>query len=173
MKTFSFFLLNILLINTTHAQSGRPFGEDGIFFGLFTDLTGLISKGVIGLIIGMTIAAFFWALFRGMLRSQGGKEMAENKNTIFWGIAILFVMISIWGIIVFFQDALIKDYKNKDITLPTIPVTGTKRPASDPSPNGGEVRGLPTGSGCEFNYNCISGRCEGIPRECKDGRRAL
>ncbi len=144
-----------------HAQSDGPFSEKGIFFGLFTDLTNLISKGAIGLIIGLTIAMFFWALFRGMLRTQGGDDIKKNKDTLMWGIGILFVMISIWGIIIFFQDALLKDYKDRTITLPTIPVPGTNRPSSNPSPAGGMVRGLPSGYGCTEDINCISRSCKG------------
>lgn len=164
MKTFSFFFLNFLFINTVSAQSdGRPFGPGGILSNLFTDLTSLISKGAIGLIIGLTIATFFWVLFRGMLRSQGGTDIAKNKDTLLWGIAILFVMVSIWGIIIFLQDALIKDYKDKNITLPSIPIPDTGNrgnpPAGNPNSAGRASGKLIIGSDCTVGNQCATNFC--------------
>lgn len=140
--------------NQISAQTNNsPFSKDGVFFGLFTDVNNLISTAVISLLIGMTIALFFWALVRGMFRSQGGKDMAQNKDTILWGIAILFVMVSIWGIIIFLQDAVLgTKYKGRTVELPVIP-------GASNSPNPSSANRLANGETCTGDSVCASNSC--------------
>ena len=154
-----------LSVMTATAADDSPFGTDGVFYKLFSDLNGLISGAVIALLIGITIALFFWALVRSMARSQGGTKMAENKAVIGYGIAILFVMVSIWGIIVFFQDAVLgKKYGGvKTIVLPTVPQVGAKAntdPNNPITPKAGVGVGKKiNGTACSGSAECISGYC--------------
>ena len=149
----------------TASAASSPFGNDGVFYKLFSDLNGLISGAVIALLIGITIALFFWALVRSMARSQGGTKMAENKAVMGYGIAILFVMVSIWGIIVFFQDAILgKKYAGvKTIELPSIPQVGAKANADPNNPitpkAGVGVGKKINGTACAKDSECISNNC--------------
>ncbi len=160
-------LLSATSVMSVYAQNSKsPFASDGVFFGLFTDVNNLISTAVISLLIGMTIALFFWALVRGMFRSQGGKDMAQNKDTILWGITILFVMVSIWGIIIFLQDAIIPKYKDRTVTLPTIP-------GASNSGNPSSANKKANGENCSSPSECASGNCNircQIPGVIGDGR---
>ena len=154
-------------IMTVSAANDSPFGSNGVFASLFSDLTQLISSGLIALIIGMTIAMFFFALFRGMLRSQSGADINKNKDTLIWGIGILFVMVSIWGIIIFFQDAILgSKYKGKTVELPTIPLVGkSNTPASANNPLTPATTGSTNtskksvGTACSKSSECVSGIC--------------
>ncbi len=148
------------------ANAGSPFGSDGVFAVLFSDMTKLISGGLIALIIGMTIAMFFWALFRGMLRSQGADDIKKNKDTLIWGIGILFVMVSIWGIIIFFQDAILgPKYKGQTIDLPTIPLSGKSSTGNtndgNPITPGTTVNSGKKGVGqlCTYDIECTTNYC--------------
>lgn len=160
-------LVMVMSLTTAVAANNSPFGPDGVFASLFSDLTQLISSGLIALIIGMTIAMFFWALFRGMLRSQSGADINKNKDTLIWGIGILFVMVSIWGIIIFFQDAILgSKYKGKTVELPTIPLVGkSNTPASANNPltpaNTGSTNTSKksVGAACGKSSECVSGIC--------------
>lgn len=176
-KYLSLFLIsNLFFINfasaaTCDSSDGSPFGKCGIFYNTFSDLTGLISSAVIGLIIGATIAMFFFALFRGMMRTQGGDDVKKNKDILLWGIGILFVMISIWGIIIFFQDAILGKYKDKTITLPTIPNTaGYNSPAGNNPGASTGVTNLIVGSNCKVHTNCKSFICDPISKKCMDNK---
>ena len=176
-KYLSLFLIsNLFFINyasaaTCNSSDGSPFGECGIFYNTFTDLTGLISSALIGLIIGATIAMFFFALFRGMMRSQGGTDVAKNKDTLLWGIGILFVMVSIWGIIIFFQDAILgSKYKDKTITLPTIPNTsGYNSSGANPNAAGNAKGGWIIGTPCtQANKSqCSTNFCDPVTKSCQ------
>ena len=170
----------MLCMAASSASAESPFGTNGVFYKLFTDINGLISGAVISLLIGITIALFFWALVRSMARSQGGTKMAENKAVMGYGIAILFVMVSIWGIIVFFQDAILgKEYGNiKTIDLPTIPQVGAKATTDTNNPvtgatnkGGTPPRSMrkPLGATCTTNTDCMSNKCYGDgPKDSND-----
>ena len=83
-----------------------------------------------------------------MMRSQGGTDVAKNKDTLLWGIGILFVMVSIWGIIIFAQDAIFgKDtkYLKENIKLPTIPNTsGYNSAGTNPNSAGNGNKNKPS-----------------------------
>ncbi len=148
-----------------------PFSKDGIFYKLFSDLNGLISGAVIGLLIGVAIALFFWSLVTGMWRvGQGGDAIKKNKDVLIWGIGILFVMVSIWGIIKFLQDGLggrgANGYGNvRTIDLPTIPGNcaynnscGAGAPVSNPN-NPSAPRLKANGQTCGAPAECQTGNC--------------
>lgn len=148
-------------------QAQSAFKQGGVLYNLSNDLTLFISSSVIGLLIAITIAFFFWALLRSMLRSQGSDDIKKNKDTMLWGLGILFVMISVWGIIVFFQDALLTSkYKDAKVTLPTIPTSGVQSTSPGGStylsPTNSSVLGSGKksyGSSCNSNDVCDTGFC--------------
>ena len=156
-------VLSLSAINV-FAASDSPFGTNGVFYKLFTDMNNLISGAVIGLLIGITIALFFFALVRGMWRAQGGQDIKHNKDILIWGVAILFVMVSIWGIINFFQDAALgSKYKNNTIVLPRIPGTtndNTSANTANPIGNVNAVGGtsiISPGNTCTAGQQCLGG----------------
>ena len=67
---------------------------------------GLINP-IIVILVGVALLAFFWGLARFIFR-VGGDEKAvdEGKRIMKWGLIALFVMVSVWGIIIFIQEAL-------------------------------------------------------------------
>jgi Type IV secretion system pilin len=46
---------------------------------------------------------FVWGLATFILHADDAKAHEEGKNKMLWGVIALFVMVSIWGIIRFFQ----------------------------------------------------------------------
>ncbi len=54
-------------------------------------------------LIAVALLAFFWSLIKFLFESDKTKE---SKDFLVWSIIILFVMVSIWGIIAFFQSNL-------------------------------------------------------------------
>lgn len=55
-------------------------------------------------VAGIALAVFFWGLAKFILNAgdEGGRE--EGKEVMKWGIVALFVMISIWGIVIFLHN---------------------------------------------------------------------
>ena len=67
---------------------------------------GQILNTLIPLLILATLVAFFWGLLKYV---WGGGEEAhkEGRNIMMAGIAALFVMVSVWGIIRLVQNTLL------------------------------------------------------------------
>ena len=64
--------------------------------------------GIINFAIPTVIAAslfmYFYHAGRGVWKSSGGEAKSEMKQQLLWGAIILFVMISIWGILGFLEN---------------------------------------------------------------------
>ena len=50
------------------------------------------------IVIGLAVLGFFWGTFRYSFSADEDK-IKEARTMMLWGIAILFVMVSIWGIL--------------------------------------------------------------------------
>ena len=58
-------------------------------------------------VVGLALLGFFWGLARFIFRIGGDeKAVEEGKKIMIWGLIALFVMISVWGIVIFMQEAL-------------------------------------------------------------------
>ena len=67
---------------------------------------GLINP-IIAILVGVALLAFFWGLAKFIFRVGGDeKAVEEGKMIMKWGLIALFVMVSVWGIIIFIQEAL-------------------------------------------------------------------
>lgn len=75
---------------------------------LITAFGGLINP-LIATLVGVALLVFFWGLAKFIFRlgGDGEKAVEEGKRVMKWGLIALFVMVSVWGIIEFFQDALL------------------------------------------------------------------
>lgn len=69
--------------------------------------TGGIINRLVALTTALALLAFFWGLAKFIFH-LGGDEKAvdEGKRVMKWGLIALFIMISVWGIIIFMQRAL-------------------------------------------------------------------
>lgn len=62
----------------------------GIFGGLI--------NAVIPLIIGLAVVGFLWGLVQYLI-AKSPEDQKTARGTMFWGIVILFVMVSVWGLV--------------------------------------------------------------------------
>ena len=65
---------------------------------------GNIVNLVIPIIFALALLGFFYGLILYFFGKDESKEKA--KKTMIWGIVILFVMASVWGLVNFIQDAV-------------------------------------------------------------------
>ena len=72
------------------------------FKGLISSFGGLINYSIT-LLVGIALLVFFWGLARFIFQSGSTDHREEGRNIMIWGILSLFVMVSIWGIVFFFQ----------------------------------------------------------------------
>jgi len=75
------------------------------FQGLVNELVGILDLATFTLII-FGIVVYFWGIASGILH-MGEDEKGEKKKALFfWGLIVIFVMVSIWGIIQLLQNTL-------------------------------------------------------------------
>lgn len=63
-----------------------------------------LVEAALPLLIGIGLLAFLWGLVKFIFAGAEAKE--EGKSLMIWGLVALFVMVSVWGIIQWFGDAL-------------------------------------------------------------------
>jgi len=133
----------------------------------------IIGSSVTGLLIAVMVVAFFvgGVYYMWVSKSDAAKKK-ETKWFLVNAILILFVVVSIWGIVTFIQKAFLGTSNVTTIALPKIPVssqTGSGPSSSGPSPLGGgspssgpALGGTGTlgiGASCTLSSQCASGNC--------------
>jgi len=73
---------------------------------LIESVTKLIANQLIPTIFGMAVVAFFWGLAIYVYKADEKDSQAKGRSIMTWGIIILFIMASLWGIIAFWQSNL-------------------------------------------------------------------
>lgn len=88
----------------------------------FLDLSNLIVtllNSATGVLIVLGIAVYFYGVSTNILKFGEG-DVERLKNYFFWGIIVLFVMVSLWGILRILQDTLFaNDRFNPSLQTPT------------------------------------------------------
>ncbi|MEK7132527.1 MAG: hypothetical protein AAB830_00590 [Patescibacteria group bacterium] len=97
-----FWLLSILLIIATPAIA---LAAPRTWSALVDTLVSLMNKGVATLIT-FGFAVYFYGLWSNILKFGEESDAEKKKTYFFWGIIILFVMVSLIGILRIMQNTL-------------------------------------------------------------------
>lgn len=81
------------------AAAPRTFRE------LACEIADLIDTATFTLII-FALVAYFWGLATNIPHFGDEKGAEKRKSFFFWGLIIIFVMVSIWGIVQLLQNTL-------------------------------------------------------------------
>ena len=79
-----------------------------------------ILPGLIAVLIGVALLFFIWGLIVFITKSGDENAVAEGKVMMFWGVIALFVIVSVWGIVLLLQQ--IVGVQGLDIE-PVVPTT--------------------------------------------------
>lgn len=75
---------------------------------------------LIPVLVALAVAVFFWGLVRYLWTSASNPDAAsENKKIMYWGVIAIFVMVSLWGLVLFIGKAL-NIGQGGSVPLPTI-----------------------------------------------------
>jgi len=87
-----------------------------------------LINGVVPLAISLALLVFFWGLIQYLFKI-GDKTETEGKNNglqlMIWGIAALFVMVSVWGIINILRSTF--RVENNNVPVPSVPQLNPRR----------------------------------------------
>lgn len=66
---------------------------------IFTKIINTIITPLIPLLIGLGLVAFFWGLIKYFTSIENDEEKKKARSLIIYGVIILFVMVSVWGLV--------------------------------------------------------------------------
>ena len=97
-------LLALVLLVAPHSTLAvaRNFQE------LALDIVEIIDTATITLVV-FALVVYFWGMAVNIPHFGGEKGGEKQKAFFFWGLLVLFVMVSIWGIIQLLQNTLFSD----------------------------------------------------------------
>lgn len=148
------FLITSLCTSFIYAQENSAVTGFKNLGSLVDTFTGSIVKALITLFSTLALAAFFFGIVRFIFGLRDGKEqvITEGKKFMGWGLAALFVMFSVFGIITWGQGIFGIQGKT-DIVIPQIKgLGGTNTSTNSPytSPSSLPVGNTSTAIPCPF-----------------------
>lgn len=102
---------------------------------LLGEIQNLLAK-IVPIIFVLGLLVFFWGLAKFVFSAGNEDAIAEGKKLIFWGIIALFIMASIWGIIVVLRTTF-------GVDMPLSPSQGQDDTRDKPIP---QIETAPKGS---------------------------
>ena len=79
-----------------------------------------IIRTLITIAVAVALLAFFWGLARFIFKVGGDEKAVEQGKALMkWGLIALFVIVSVWGIISFFQGELLSGVDFSDPNIPS------------------------------------------------------
>lgn len=95
------------------------FAADGLA-GVIANIQGLVSS-LIPLIIGIAVVVFIWGILQYVVATDEDKR-TEARSVMIYGIIVLFVMVSVWGIVELLGQTIgVNTGGSGQVTLPSIP----------------------------------------------------
>lgn len=100
-KIYGTFGLGLLLVPHGVLAAPRNFQD------FANQIIDLVNAGTI-VLFSAAIAVFFWSVGKNLLGYDPSNAEAKKKmtDTLTWGVLIIFVMVSLWGIIAILQNTL-------------------------------------------------------------------
>jgi len=97
-KTYKILTIVLTLLTIPALVFAFPSDLGGVI-NMFTD----IGLRIIPLLGAVAFLVFVWGIARFIKSSGNEKEIKDSKNLIIWGVIGLFVLVAIWGIVVFLR----------------------------------------------------------------------
>jgi hypothetical protein len=76
--------------------------EDG-FTSVFTSIQNII-EAALPVIVSIAVLLFLWGLVKYIATADDAESRAESRGLMVWGVIIIFVMVSLWGLVNFLVD---------------------------------------------------------------------
>jgi hypothetical protein len=114
MKKYTLAALSFMLLPMV-AAAQSPFSD------LLEEVQGFIND-LIPLLIGLAVVFFLYTLARFMLSAGDPEKQKNAKGMMIYGIVVLVVMVSVWGLVNFVVDTLdLGGADVNDIPIPEAP----------------------------------------------------
>jgi hypothetical protein len=92
------------------------FAQDGV--GGVLDTLGGIINTLTPIVVALAVLFFFWGLANYILKTGDEEGRAGARHMMIWGVIILFVMVSVFGLIGLLRDTI--DLPEEPIVVPAV-----------------------------------------------------
>lgn len=76
----------------------QPAPDEGVIIDFLDSIQALIDVAL-PLIIGIAVLLFLWGLVQYILKADDAEARASARSLMIWGVVIIFVMVSLWGLV--------------------------------------------------------------------------
>ena len=121
-KKFNFTKISVLAFLLSPVLAYAQFDSLG---SLVDNFTNKVVSSVGTLFLALGVVVFFWGIvqFIWAKREGNASKTQEGQSFMVWGLIAIFVMFSIWGIVIFAQNTL--GIQGSTITVPKLNFTPT------------------------------------------------
>lgn len=160
MKYISFICALCITPTVLYAASSSLIG-----FGPLIDFANDLASGVVTslgyLLFSLAVVAFLWGMVQFIWAARNGENgdgMKNGKQFMLWGLISLFVMFSVFGIIIWAQTVF--QVKDTTITIPNVKVLGVPTGNGGTAPSAGAGRGTgPQNCGVDATWDSVNKVC--------------
>jgi len=87
---------------------------------------GALIAVITPVVVAIALLAFFWGLAMYVLNFSGDdKDKKKGRDMMVYGILVLFVMVSVWGIVQVLQNTFLSgDVENQQEEIPCVEIPG-------------------------------------------------
>ena len=125
------------------------------FSELINKVADILAGGIVTILMTLAFIVFLIAIinFVWKRRAGDGKGLEQARDTLWWSVFALFVMVSVWGLVNFLANNLLGSDAGK--TTVSKPQTNFRSPykGADCSVNGGT-------SECSGGLKCVNYTCQ-------------
>jgi len=111
-------LILILILITFPRAFSYALNHFSYFAELFGQLGDVVNSAII-VVFGLALVFFLWGMMVFILNAGNEEKRSEGKKRMMWGIIILVMMVSLWGIINLLQITF--GTEGGDVGHPSLP----------------------------------------------------
>ena len=94
-------------------------GEGG-FEGLVDYFVCVLARSIVPLLFALALVVFLWGVTQFIMNSADENKRAQGKQFMVWGIIGLFVMFSVWGLVLLLRNT-VNPGAGDDLFIPALP----------------------------------------------------
>ena len=65
-----------------------------------------LLQGVVVVILSLTVLYILWSGIQMIIGADNAQRRADLRSSLIWGVIVIFIMVSVWGIIEIMQVSL-------------------------------------------------------------------
>ena len=112
--------MQLVIIAALSAIPHLLFAQASDIEGVFTIFGNIIGTAT-PVVVALALLYFFWGLAKFILNADNEQARSDGKQIMFWGIIVLFVMVTVWGLVAVLNSTFVAVGTAPDVPQIKIP----------------------------------------------------